>query len=105
MTVTKQVEHILSVSHRARNSDKELLILYMQKYGMNLTDNQILKFRDMPSPETIRRVRQKIQESGRYQADQKIKSERDWKSLRMQQNAPSASPRTVEQIILPWGQG
>lgn len=105
MNVTQQVENILSVSRQARNSDKELQIIYMQKSGMQLTPQQIEIFRVMPSLETVRRIRQKLQEGGTYPADQKIKQARDWKAMRVQQNAPSAKPVTLERIILPWGGG
>lgn len=105
MTLTQQVSNILAVSRQARNSDKELQILYMQKFGMNLSQKQIDTFREMPSLESIRRVRQKLQEQGEYPADQNIKKERDWRAMRMQQNAPTAKPKTIEYIIEPWKEG
>lgn len=102
MNITKQVENILAYSKAARNSDKELQVIYMQKSGMNLTSKQVEVFRDMPSLETLRRIRQKLQEGGQYKADEMIAKERRWKSMRMQQMAPAAKPKTIEQIILPW---
>lgn len=36
MKTSFRVENILQASRAARNSDKELLIIYMQKSGMNL---------------------------------------------------------------------
>lgn len=53
MKTSDRVEYILQASKSARNSDKELLIIYMQKSGMNLSPQQIEVFRDMPSAETI----------------------------------------------------
>lgn len=99
MNVTDRVHNILKVSRDARNSDKELCVIYMQKSGMNLSEEQIRVFKSMPSMETIRRVRQKIQESGEYQADQKIKSERKFKSLQMQQTAPTFTPNNMGKIL------
>lgn len=100
MTVTQQVENILAVSRMARNSDTELLIIYLQKAGMNLTPHQVDLFKTLPSTETIRRVRQKIQQSGRYLADQKIANTRKFKAMQMQQNAPIAKPERIEQLTM-----
>jgi hypothetical protein len=109
MTITDQVENILRASKQARNSDTELQIIYMQKFGLNLTDHQVELFRNMPSLETIRRVRQKIQEQGKYPADQAVRGERKRKALVMQQTAPSAKPHNIEKTlgyrIRPWGKG
>lgn len=109
MTVAQRVENILRVSQAARNSDRELIIIYMQKLGMELTPKQIEIFRHMPSVETIRRTRQALQEQGKYEADSTIKRERSHKSMVMQQTMPSAKPeqveKTIERIVLPWGQG
>lgn len=76
MTTAEQVENILKFSHKARNSDTELLIVYMQKYGLNLTDAQIQKLKEMPSSETITRIRRKLQEQGKYPADQDVNEAR-----------------------------
>lgn len=105
MSITGDVENILSTSREARNSDKSLQITFMQKAGMGLSEGQIEAFKRMPSLETVRRIRQKLQEKGKYLADQKIKNERHWKALRMQQVSPKAKPKTIEKIIIPWGQG
>ena len=109
MNVTQQVENILRAVPITRSSDKELQIVYMQKSGMNLSAAQIDKFRSMTSLETIRRVRQKIQEGGKYPATDLVKNERKFKSLQMQQQAPSFTPDGLEktlngQVILPWGE-
>lgn len=76
MNVTQRVSNILGASHAARNSDLELLIIYMQKSGMALSDEQIRTFKAMPSMETIRRTRQKIQMDGKYPADPKVNEAR-----------------------------
>lgn len=59
-----------------RSSDKELLIVYMQKAGMDLTPSQIAMYRDLPSMESIRRVRQKIQENGELLATPEVEKAR-----------------------------
>lgn len=109
MNVTTQVENILKASRQARNSDKELQIIYMQKTGMDLDARQVQIFRDMPSLETLRRVRQKIQENGKFKADKPVEESRKFKSMQMQQQAPKFTPEGLEQTltgqtILPWGQ-
>lgn len=98
---TNLVRKILSYSRAARNSDKELQLLMMDEYGMNLSYEQREIFRQMPSTETIRRIRQKLQEKGEFVSDQNIASERKWRGMRMQQNAPTAKPETIEKIIQP----
>lgn len=109
MTVTQEVEAILRDHKQARNSDKALMAYYMQKSGMNLTKEQLLIFKDMPSMETIRRIRQKLQESGKYEADAPIATERQNKANVIQQNIPKSQPKDVEKhleargyVIAPW---
>lgn len=109
MKVTQQVENILKASKAARNSDKELFIIYAQKFGLDLDARQIQRLRDMPSFETLRRVRQKIQEGGKYKADKVVEESRKFKSFQMQQQAPRFTPEGLEQtlngqVILPWGE-
>jgi DNA-binding transcriptional regulator WhiA len=108
MTVTERIKNILKHSKAARNSDTELLVIYMQKSGMDLSARQVDIFRDMPSTETIRRVRQKLQESGQYEADSSVKKQRKIKSLEVTQVIPVVSPdgleRVLDRVVLPWGQ-
>ena len=74
--IKDRVENILKVSRAARNSDKDLLVIYMQKSGMELTPKQIEIFKRMPSMETIRRVRQSLQEKGQYLASEEVETAR-----------------------------
>lgn len=107
MNVTERVTNILKASKEARNSDKELWIIYAQKSGVGLSEQQIEKIKDMPSFETLRRVRQKIQSEGRYEANPEIKKERAHKAMVIQQNEPKASSEQLERLIrvpAPWGQ-
>lgn len=99
MTVTQQVRNLLAYSKDARNSDKELYILYLQRAGMQLTEQQVNLLKELPSLETIRRVRQKIQESGEHRADEPVRKARHYKSLEVQQNVPQAKPERIEQIL------
>jgi hypothetical protein len=72
MTNLQRVEAILKASRLARNSDIELFIIYMQKAGMNLSNEQIQKFRELPDMQTLGRIRRKLQEQGKYEADPEV---------------------------------
>lgn len=97
MTITERVANILRVSKEARNSDKELLIIYFQKSGMNLSDEQIKMFRKMPSTETLRRIRQKMQQEGKYPADEIVNEMRFKKYKTMRSEIPFT--KTPEQLL------
>jgi hypothetical protein len=92
MKISERVENILRASHAARNSDTELLIIYMQKSGLELTPKQIEKFKDLPSMETITRVRRQLQEQGKYEADEVVKEARyeKFKQAREEHSDPYA---------------
>jgi hypothetical protein len=74
--INERVENILKVSQASRNSDAELLIIYMQKSGMELTPKQKEIFRTLPSMETITRIRRQLQEQGKYEATQEVQEAR-----------------------------
>lgn len=99
MQITRVVEAILRDQPETRDSDRELLISIMQRYGIELTPRQIVAFRHMPSMETVRRVRQKIQSEGRYTASERISRQRRLKGYVMQQNAPMASTERLERLV------
>lgn len=66
---------------------------------MNLTEEQIKIFRDMPSLETISRVRRKVQENGEYLADNEVRNERLLKSRAMNIVAPLGKPERIEEVL------
>jgi len=103
MKVSQVVASILETNRQSRNSDKELQIQFMNRMGMDLSEYQMRTFREMPTLETVRRIRQKYQENGKYLADQKIGKERKFKSMRMQQIAPIAKPEYIQRV-LEWGE-
>ena len=43
---------------------------------MELSDRQIAKFKTLPSMETIRRIRQDLQQKGKYPASKAVEDER-----------------------------
>lgn len=111
MTIAERVEAILANVPATRNSDTELLIIYMQKAGMNLSAEQQRLFKEMPSVGTVRRVRRKLQEQGKYPASDEVKRERSHKAMVMQQNIPKLRgeqavkhiEETLDIKVLPWG--
>jgi len=109
MSVKNDVEYILKNKPDARNSDKKLLIYYMQLKGMQLSEDQMKRFYDMASPETIRRTRQSLQEEGKYPADKEVEQSRYNKFVDMKQNI--SSTKNPEQYleglgyrVLPYGE-
>lgn len=109
MTIAQQVESILKHVPKTRDSDKELMIVYMRKFGLELTPKQEELFREMPTAETLTRVRRKLQEDGKYQASAEVRAERDFKSMQMQQITPKANAHYVDvtmdgRQVLPWGE-
>jgi len=99
MRVTPLVESALRTNEQARNSDKVLLIQIWHELGFELTIPQQKKFLELPSPETIRRVRQKIQESGKYPATERVRDTRHLMDMQIQQNAPTAKPERLEDLV------
>lgn len=92
MTITERVESILRHVPSARNSDKVLLITFMQKFGLELTEKQIELFKKMPSVETIRRTRQSIQEQGKYPPTKEVEEARYKKYQAMKQSVGLVDP-------------
>ena len=92
MTITQQVEAILRFVPLARSSDKELFVIYMQKYGLELTPKQIELFKKMPSLETVRRTRQHIQEQGKYPPTKEVEEARYKKYQAMKQSVGLVDP-------------
>lgn len=108
MNIAQKVESILKHDKGSRNSDKRLLIIFLQKAGMELTDKQIELFKKMPSTETIRRTRQQLQEQGKYPADEAVDQERYEKFKQVRQEINIADPeQLLEQQgykIKEWGE-
>lgn len=82
MKIRDKVEIILRDYPATRNSDRELRKQYGKNY-FGLTDEQVKVF-DLFDPETLRRNRQKIQESGLYKADKKVKTFREVRKAEME---------------------
>ncbi len=78
-----QVETMLEVSTSARNSDNVLIALIWrdecQEKGITNLESFFSSFNkgELTSPESIRRVRQKVQEEGLYPPTEKVGKRRD----------------------------
>jgi len=108
MKLTEQVENILKYSKASRNSDTELTLIYMEKYGIVLTEEQKELYRSMPSTDTITRIRRKLQEQGKYEADEAVNEFRYQKFKDIRNNITFIEDS--EQILIsqgykiaPWG--
>lgn len=99
MTISQQVRSILEHVPLTRSSDKELLVTYMQKSGMALTPKQIEIFKDMPSTETLRRIRQKIQEGGEFLATKEVEEARFNKYKQTKGSIGVANEAQTEELL------
>lgn len=99
MRIADNVRRILATSVAARNSDRELLIAYMDLCNMGLSPMQKDKFRNMPSMETIRRTRQALQAKGLYLANPRIAKERHFKAMTIQQRVSTTKPDKIDDLI------
>ena len=99
MRANNIVERALSNNDQARNSDKILLLQVWHDLGLELTREQQTKFLDLPSPETIRRIRHKLQEAGRYLADEEVRSTRQKIEKAKHNYTAIARPEHIEELM------
>ena len=108
MKIHDQVENILKVSHSARNSDKALLLIYLQKSRVELSKEQIAVFNKLPAFETITRIRRILQEQGKYEPSEQVKEERykKYQSVRQEVHHENVEELLEKQgyIIRDWGE-
>lgn len=97
--VTDKVETLLKTNEAMRSDDRLLILTVWELCGFYLTPEQREKFWSLPSAESIRRVRQKLQENGNYPAKDSVKKQRKWKSMVMQQVSPKAKPLDMEKYL------
>lgn len=93
-----RVRYLLKNHPKTRNSDKELIIQYLQYAGAELSPKQIAIIQATVF-ESVTRCRRKIQEGGEYPADKSIAKEREYKAQRVQQIAPAAKPQYIADTI------
>lgn len=76
MTTKETVEKVLQERPETRDNDRLLIVNVWEEQGLVLTPEQKHIFKNIASPETIRRTRQLLQESGEYEASDKVSSAR-----------------------------
>ena len=76
MTTKETVEKVLSERPETRDNDRLLIMKVWEEQGLVLTPEQKHIFKNIASPETIRRTRQLLQEGGEYEASEKVSSAR-----------------------------
>lgn len=96
--ITMIVERVLSNSENARNSDKELIIEVLEQLGMDFTERELHIIRSV-NFESIRRMRQKLNEQGKYLPRPEVARQRRLKSMIVQQNAPQAKPEYLNKLV------
>lgn len=97
--IKNTVEKVLQRSPDARADDKVLILQVFEDLGLTLTPAQQKVFHDLPSTESIRRIRQKFQENGQYKAPERVTKFRQHKSHVVQQNAPTATPQHLGDLL------
>jgi hypothetical protein len=83
--VTKVIEDVLATRPETRGNDKKLIVAVYNRLGLHLTEEQLKVFYSLPSTETIRRVRQKLNELGRYMPDGETTAYRQNKATEIRQ--------------------
>lgn len=78
LSVTTLVEGVLKTDLQTRNSDLYLLVKVWEKQGYWIPDSlrKAIIGNEAANPESVRRVRQKLQAEGHYQADPLVKQAR-----------------------------
>lgn len=110
MNNTDMVKAILKAVPITKDSDIELLIIYWQKAGLELTDRQIAKLRQMPSTETITRIRRDLQlkDFKTYGGSKAVAEARYGKYKDVRENINHESPEQLLErqgvVVLPWGE-
>lgn len=98
--ISGKVEYCLAKDERCRNSDR-LLILHvwwtffghrMRKDAEGRTMIELTEILTLPSPESIRRCRQKFQQEGKYPATDSVVIERRTREKRIRKSIVEPAP-------------
>jgi hypothetical protein len=83
-----------------RSSDVELIIAVWQAQGLNLTETQKEMLRSVcMHPETMTRIRRKLQEQGKYRATKEVEQARYDKFQNVKGNVGVANAEQTEQLL------
>lgn len=97
--LTRIVRQVMKTYPNTRNNDHDLIIGVYYALGFQMTAEQRKKFHELPTPETVTRLRRKLQEKGEYLPAEAVRKFRRHKSLEVQQNAPTASAERLEDVL------
>ena len=104
ITVSELVEDILAHNKGARNSDKELIRLVLEHYGLYLNEEQRELWNKCVSFESITRARRTVQnKGGKYQALPEVQQSRRTEEKIMRKGGYTVNQlyKTPEQLGLP----
>jgi hypothetical protein len=93
------IEGVLRDAPDTRSSDSSLYIEVWEKLGFFMSESQKAKFHDLPTAETISRVRRKLQQEGKYLATKKVRDHRNFKGMEVQQKMPTTPSDKVEPLL------
>lgn len=93
------IKRVLDSHPETRSSDRELYIKVWEEFGFYMSESQKAKFRELPPSETIRRIRQKLQEQGKYPALETVRKHRKSKGMQMRQQMPSLKAHKIEPLL------
>ena len=94
MRTKDKVARVLDQKPEARDNDKLLMLYVWQIEGLNLSESQLKKWKEVSSPESIRRMRQKFQEEGQYLASPEVE-ERRYQMYTETRNAIPTAPAAI----------
>ena len=93
-------EWVLLNKPETRNSDIDLIVEVWNAQGLHLTNQQIehLKTR-CSNPETIRRIRQKLQEQGKYLPSEQVENARYKKFVAVKGGIGVANAQETDELL------
>ena len=81
------VRHILALYPEARNNDKLLMVIFWEMFDKIPVPKEFRRafLQRATTPETITRVRRRVQEAGNYEARPEVKEKRQEKSQKLRE--------------------
>ncbi len=95
---TKIVNGLLMKYQNCRDSDSDLMIGVLQVAGANLTPKQREVIRGI-NFESIRRLRQRLQEQGKYPASPEVAAQRKQKAELIKNAVPYGNEELLQKLI------
>ena len=96
--VSELVEQVLRDVEHTRDSDTLLILHILSEMGADLSERQIMVFRNL-NMESVTRARRKFNQEGKYLPTDPVARERRMKSLRIQQVIPMTAAEKTADLI------